>query len=202
VSGQAPSTHNAIPAIPAIPWDKVRRFWSGLSEAQPGAPQGHGGRYAGAGGARTTFDLRTIMPGGLIVLVGGLLYVIFGFCPWVTINIGCGLGLPSKVPCSVSLNAWHSGTAVFSAIMFLLAAGAFLAKALKVMPAAKVPLEMIAFGAAVLGDLFFLIAFFSVPAGRFGYARGWGLWIDLLVVVGINVGAVLQFIKGRVNPGV
>jgi hypothetical protein len=85
--------------------------------------------------------------------------------------------------------------------MFLVAAGAFLLKALKVTPTPKVPAEVIALGAVVLGDLFFLIAFFSVPAGRFGFARGWGLWVDLVVVAGITVGAVLQFIKGRVQPG-
>ena len=88
-------------------------------------------------------------------------------------------------------------SAVLLAILFLLAAGVFLAKALKVIPAPKVPLEMVALGAVVLGDLFFLIAFFSVPAGFFGISRGWGLWIDLVVAIAITAGAVLQFLGSR-----
>jgi hypothetical protein len=139
------------------------------------------------------------MPGGLIVLVGSLLYVIFGFFPWWTINIVSGLGSYGIPSSSVSFNAWRSGSAVFSAIVFLVAAGAFLLKALKVIPAPKVPLEMIALGAVVLGDLLFLIAFFDVPSFA---SRGWGMWVDVVVLVGINVGAVLQFIRARVHPGV
>jgi hypothetical protein len=160
------------------------------------------GQYAGAGGSGITFDRREIGPGGLIVLAGGLLYCVFGFFPWYVQNIDCGLVGPG-IPCAVSLNAWRSGTALFSAILFLLAAGAFLAKALKVIPAPKVPLELVALGAVVLGDLFFLIAFFSVPAGFFGISRGWGLWIDLVVAIAITAGAVLQFLGSRrANPAV
>jgi hypothetical protein len=173
---------------------------------QPAAPHVQGGQYAGAGGSGITFDLPAILPGGLIVLVGAFLYCVFGFFPWYTINIDCGL-VPAGVPCAVNYNAWRSGTAVFSAIVFLLAAGVFVVKALRGIPAPKLPLEMIALGAVALGDLFFLIAFFSVPAGSFGFGRGWGLWIDLLVVLGINAGAVLQFLlkggllKGGLRPG-
>jgi hypothetical protein len=136
------------------------------------------------------------MPGGLMVLAAALLYCVFGFFPWYTQNFGCGLpDLPQGVPCSVSFNAWRRESAVFSAIVFLLAGGAFLVKARKGIPAPKVPLDLIALGAVVLGDLFFLITFFSVKAGTFGIARGWGLWVDLVVVIGINGGAVLQFIS-------
>jgi hypothetical protein len=166
----------------------------------PNLPPPPGGQYAAAGSPGISFDLAAIMPGGLIVLAGGLLYCVFGFFPWYTQNIDCGIA-PPGVPCAISLNAWRSGTAVFSAILFLLAAGVFVAKALKVIPAPKVPLELAALAAVVLGDLFFLIAFFSVPAGFFGISRGWGLWIDLVVVIAINVGAVLQFLhKGRAQP--
>lgn len=164
--------------------------------SQPVAPQGHSGQYAGAAGSGITFDPRAIMPGGLIVLAGGVLYCVFGFFPWYVQNIDCGIA-PPGVPCAVSLNAWRSGTALFSAILFLAAAGVFLAKALKVIPAPKVPLELVALGAVVLGDLFFLIAFFSVPAGFFGISRGWGLWIDLVIVIAITAGAVLEFLGSR-----
>ena len=63
-------------------------------------------------------------------------------------------------------------------------------------------MELIALGAVVLGDILFLIALVSVTAGILGIARGWGLWLDLVVLIGINVGAVLQFIKSRAHPGV
>ncbi len=168
----------------------------------PNVPPPQGRQYAAAAGSGIAFDTREVMPGGLIVLVGGLLYCVFGFFPWYVQNIDCGM-VPPGVPCAVNLDAWHSGTAVLSAILFLLAAGAFLAKALKVIPAPKVPLELVALGAVVLGDLFFLIAFFSVPAGFFGISRGWGLWIDLVVVIAITAGAVLQFLGSRrANPAV
>lgn len=161
----------------------------------PNMPPPQGRQYA-AGGSGIAFDRREIMPGGLIVLAGGLLYCVFGFFPWYVQNIDCGM-VPPGIPCAVALDAWRSGTAVFSAILFLLAAGVFLAKALKVIPAPKVPLELLALGAVVLGDLFFLIAFFSVPAGFFGISRGWGLWVDLAVVIAITAGAVLQFLGSR-----
>jgi hypothetical protein len=168
----------------------------------PNMPPPQGRQYAAAGGSGLAFDRREIMPGGLIVLAGGLLYCVFGFFPWYVQNIDCGM-VPPGVPCAVALNAWHSGTALFSAILFLVAAGVFLAKALRAIPAPKVPLELVALGAVVLGDLFFLIAFFSVPAGFFGISRGWGLWIDLAVVIAITAGAVLQFVGSRrANPAV
>ena len=168
----------------------------------PNVPPPHGPQYAAAGGSGIAFDAREITPGGLIVLVGGLLYCVFAFFPWYVQDIDCGIA-PPGVPCAISFNAWHSGTALLSAVLFLLAAGVFLAKALKVIPAPKVPLELAALGAVALGDLFFLIAFVSFPAGLFGFARGWGLWLDLVVVIAINVGAVLQFLrKGRAQPAV
>lgn len=196
-SGQPAGDHNSIPAVPVIPSDKFRAFWSGLSGAQAAARQRPRYQHAGTRGAQTTFDVPAIMPGGLMVLLGGLLYGVFGFFPWWTINIVSGLssyGIPSS---SVSFNAWRSGTATFSAIVFLLAAGAVLIKALRIIPAPKIPLELIALGAVALGDLLFLIAFFDAQPFT---SRGWGMWIDVVLVIGINVGAVFQFIKSRVNP--
>jgi hypothetical protein len=137
------------------------------------------------------------MPGGLVVLVGGLLYVVLGFFPWWTINITSGLksyGIPAS---SLSFNAWHRGAGAFSVILLVLAAAAFLAKALKVIPP-TIRVELIALGAVVLADLFFLVAFFDVPSFA---SRGWGMWTALVVLLAINVGAVLQFIKGRAHPG-
>jgi hypothetical protein len=157
----------------------------------PGAPQNYGGQYAGPGGSRAGFDLRAIMPGGLIAIVGALLYLVFSFFPWYTIYNYCPFGPAFGVPCSVTLSAWDQGSAVSSVILFLLAGVAFFLKAAKVIPP-KVPLEMIALGLVVLGDIFFVVAFFSTSGGL---SRGWGLWIDLVVLIVINVGAVLQFIS-------
>ena len=160
------------------------------SYGQPAAPQGYGGGYGGAGGSRVGFDLRTIAPGGLIAVVGGILYFVFSFFPWYSIHLWvCD---PSfGVPCQVNLNAWDRGSATFSVIIFLLVALAFLIKALRVIRP-SVPLELIALAAIVLGDVLFLTAFFSTPEGL---SRGWALWVELVVVLAINLGGIVQFIK-------
>src|ERR1700722_9056635 len=224
-SRQAAGTHNPVPAAPAMPaWDNVRRFVSGLSDPRqggdnrgsqggyqppsshgrpqggygpPAAPQGHD-PYSRARGSLSTFDLQKILPGGLIALVGGLLYVVVSFFPWYTINI-CSASMCGN-EMSVTKNAWDRGPATFSVLLFLLVAGIFLVTALQVIPAPKVPLELIALGAVVLGDIFFLVSLISVPPAITGLSRGWGLWVALVLVVGINVGAVLQFNKGRARP--
>jgi hypothetical protein len=71
-------------------------------------------------------------------------------------------------------------------------AAAFGVKALKVVPP-RIPLEIIALGLVLAGDIFFLFAFFNGVAGPI--SRGFGLWMDLLAAIAINVGAVLQFRK-------
>jgi hypothetical protein len=153
---------------------------------QPAAPPG----YAGPGGSRVAFDLGTIAPGGLIAVIGGILYFVFSFFPWYSIHAWvCD---PSfGVPCQVNLNAWDRGSGAFSVIIFLLVALVFLTKALKVIRP-NFPLEIVALAAIALGDIFFLIAFFTTPDGL---SRGWGLWTDLVVVLAINLGGVVQFIK-------
>jgi hypothetical protein len=149
---------------------------------QPGVPPGYHGQLAGAGGSGAVFDLRTITPGGLMAVVGGLLYFVFSFCPWYTAR---------WLDEDISANAWHRASGVWSVLIFLVVALAFVVRALKVIPP-KIPLEVITLGLVVVGDIFFLVAFLDVPGA---VSRGWGLWLDLLFVLVINVGAVLQFIK-------
>jgi hypothetical protein len=110
-------------------------------------------------GTGIAFNLQKILPGGLIALVGGLLYVVVSFFPWYIIQLCYGLG----VPCVTSTrNAWDRGPATFSVLLFLLVAVIFVVMALQVV-APKVPLEMIALGAVVLGDILFLVSLISLP---------------------------------------
>jgi Protein of unknown function (DUF2510) len=153
---------------------------------QPAAPPGYRGQLVDPGGSGGVFDLRTIVPGGLMAVVGGLLYFVVSFCPWYTDNADLGFETFRE-----TANAWDRGSGAWSAIIFLLVALAFVVKALKVVPT-KLQLEMISLGLVVVGDIFFLVAFLDVPGD---VSRGWGLWIDLIVVLVINAGAVLQFIK-------
>ncbi|MDT5010531.1 MAG: hypothetical protein QOH57_2148 [Mycobacterium sp.] len=158
-----------------------------------GPPPGYGGQHGG-GPSSGGFDLHKIMPGGVIALAGGLLYLVFSFFPWYTIG-GCGGfdGSSFGIECpTISINAWHGGLAIFSVILFVLVAGAFLVKALGVIPP-SVPLEIIALGLAVLADVFFLVAFFDTASGF--VTRGWGMWAALALAVLTTVGAVLEFIK-------
>jgi hypothetical protein len=157
---------------------------------QPAGPPGHGGNHGGAGSSRVVFDAQTIVPGGLIAIVGGLLYFVFSFFPWYAIHVWfCDPSL--GVPCQVNLNAWDRGSATCSVIIFLFVALAFVAKALKLVRP-TFPLEVIALAAILLGDVLFLTAFFTTPDGL---SRGWGLWIDLVVLLAINLGGVIQFIR-------
>ncbi|HEY7050517.1 MAG TPA: hypothetical protein VH496_00065 [Mycobacterium sp.] len=153
-----------------------------------------GGYPPGGGRPGASFDLRSIMPGGLLVLAGGLLYFVFSFFPWYTVDFCGDFNVPNAYgfSCSVSANAWDRGVATFSVIVFLLVALAFLVKALRVVPP-RVPLELIALGLVVLGDIFFLISFFNTQ----GTSRGWGLWVALVLWILINVGAVLEVLKAR-----
>jgi hypothetical protein len=157
---------------------------------RPDAPPGYGAQYVGTGAPQIIFDLRAITPGGLTAVGGAFFYFVFSFFPWYT-TYHCPLGPFFEVSCMVSRNAWDRGSAVLSVLIFLLAAVTFVVKALRIIPP-KVPLDIIALGMVVLGDVFFLVAFFDKPDG---FSRGWGLWIGLVGLLAVNLGAVLQFIK-------
>lgn len=148
---------------------------SGSGQPVPRPAQSFGGSGAGA-----SFNRSAIAPGGLIAAAGGLVYFVFSFFPWYTVE---WLG---------SINAWQRASSLWSVIIFGLVAVAFGVKALGVIPP-RIPLEIIALGLVVVGDLFFLFAFFNGVEGPI--SRGVGLWIDLLAAIAINVGAVLQFRK-------
>lgn len=152
----------------------------------PGMPPGYHGHPPGGPGG--TIDLGAIAPGGLMAVVAGVLYFVFSFCSWYTYSVDLPYG---GVLESYSGNAWNRGSGVWSALIFLLVAIAFAVKALKVVPP-NIPLEIIAFGLVVLGDIFFLFAFLDVPEP---ISRGWGMWVCLAAVAVITAGAVLQFIK-------
>jgi hypothetical protein len=163
-------------------------YWDGRSwvpapsggYGQPGPAPGGRGQLARAGSSGAVFDVGAIAPGGLMAAVGGLLFFVFSFCPWYTVRF---FGLEA--------NAWDRGSGVWSVLIFVVVGLAFAVRALKVI-SPKIPLEIIALGLVVLGDIFFLVALLDVPRG---VSMGWGLWIDLVVALVINVGAVLQFIK-------
>ena len=152
---------------------------------QPAVPPGYRGQPQGGSGA--SIDLRAIAPGGLMAVVGAALYFVFSFFTWYTYTES----LLGQDIAEFTGNAWHRTSGVWSVLIFLLVPLLFVVKALKVVPR-KIPLEMIALGVVVLADIFFLVAFLDVPDP---VSRGWGLWIELVLVLVINVGAVLQFMK-------
>lgn len=160
----------------------------------PAVPPGYSGQRPGGSGI--SFDLRTIMPGGLMAIVGALLYFIFSFFAWYTATVD--VGLLSEDIRSISGNAWGRASGVWSVLIFLLVAVVFVVKALRVLPS-KIPLEMIAAALTVVADIFLLVALIDIPNPNVGgpnpFTRGWGLWVDFAVALVINAGVVLQFIK-------
>ena len=152
---------------------------------QPAVPPGYRGQPQGGSGAN--IDLRAIVPGGLMAVVGAALYFVFSFGTWYTYTESL-LGTDIA---EFTGNAWHRASGVWSVLIFLLVPLLFVLRALKVVPR-KIPLEMIALGVVVLADVFFLVAFLDVPDP---ISRGWALWVELVLVLVITVGAVLQFMK-------
>jgi hypothetical protein len=153
--------------------------------SQPAAPPGYRGQPQGGSGAG--IDLRAIAPGGLMAVVGAALYFVFSFFTWYSYTetfLGEDIA-------QFTGNAWHRTSGVWSVLIFLLVPLLYVVRALKVVPR-KLPLEIIALGVVVLADIFFLVAFLDVPGP---VSRGWALWIELVLVLVINVGAVLQFLK-------
>ncbi|HZQ33010.1 MAG TPA: hypothetical protein VFB19_14900 [Mycobacterium sp.] len=150
-----------------------------------------GGPYGPPQGSAAGLDLKKIMPGGLIAVVGSLLYFVFSFFAWYTLNICEGMGLGDDFPCTATRNAWDRGPALISVLLFLLVAAIFVVSALQVIPP-RVPLGLFALGAVLLADIFFLVSLISVP---WPWSRGWGLWVSLVLAIVITVGAVLQFIS-------
>lgn len=156
-----------------------------------GQQPGYGQPAYGQGGGMS-FDLAAIKPGGLVAAVAMVVAFVLSFMPWYVPDCG---SVPSEFrsaceQADVHGVAWDRGIAWFSVILFVLVGLAYVTKALKVVPA-NVPLELMALVVTALGDLFFLISFFKLD----GTARGWALYLSLLVVVALNVGAVLEFRK-------
>lgn len=160
----------------------------------PAVPSGYYGQPRGGAGA--SFDLRTIVPGGLMAILGGLFYFIFSFSTWYKATVD--VGILSEDIRSLSSNAWGRASGVWSVLIFLLVAVAFVVKALRLVPP-KIPLEMIAAGLVVVADIFLLVALIDIPNPNVGgpnpFSRGWGIWVDFGFALLINAGVVLQFIK-------
>lgn len=183
--------------------DQPEGFNPGTNPPSGPNPSYQGGHYPPPpsygqpqGGSGAGFDLRTIVPGGLMAIVGGLLFFIFSFFTWYTATVD--VGILSQDIRTLTGNAWGRASGVWSVLIFLLVAVMFVVKALRVVPS-KVPLEMIAAGLAVIADIFFLVALIDVPNPNVGgpnpFSRGWALWVELIVVLVINAGVVLQFLK-------
>jgi hypothetical protein len=152
---------------------------------QPAVPPGYGGQPQG--GSRGSIDWGAIVPGGLMAAVGAALYFVFSFFTWYSYTET----LLGEDIAQFTGNAWHRTSGVWSVLIFLLVPVLFVLKALKVVPP-RIPVETIALGVVVLADIFFLVAFLDVPDP---VSRGWALWIELVLVLVISVGAVLQFMR-------
>jgi hypothetical protein len=182
-----------------------------------GQPPGYGpqqgwGQQPGYGDAQQQsgrglkFDLESIMPGGLVAIASGLLLFVISFFKWWGPSsklCGAADSLPSDVPsgCSaVKFDAWDRGITTFALILALLIVALFVVKALHLLPAV-VPAELVAAGLLVLVDIFFLVTFISksvkgVPSGYSDYlARGWALYVGLLLVLALNAGVILALLR-------
>jgi len=143
--------------------------------------QGYGGGYPGAAPS-IPFDLGLIKPGGVMVVVGGVLYFVFSFFTWY-ITGGCVFGV-----CVWSKwNAWSSGMATTSVIIFLIVALVYVGKAFKIV-GPSIPVEIIALAGILIGDIFAFASFVNTNA-----SYGWAMYLDGLFLVAINVGGILQF---------
>lgn len=147
-----------------------------------GQPQ-YGGYGAGPGGS-ASFDMRKVIPGGLVAIVGGVLLFIFSFFPWYG---ACA----QYIDVCIYFSAWDYGVALFSVILLVIASVASLLRAVPAIPA-SLPLELIALGAVALGDILFLISLATTPLGA---PRAWALWVALVLCLAINAGVILQFLR-------
>ena len=123
--------------------------------------------------------------GTKIILVAAVVLVVTGFFPWYTWSFG---------PISFSENGWHSWSII--AILLGLAMGAVIAVQNLVEPN-PLPANVggfswpkIMLGAAVVAALCVLIKLISGPTGS---SAGFGLWLGIIAVAGLVVGAFLDF---------
>jgi hypothetical protein len=185
---------------------------------QPGYGQaGYGAPQSNSGGI--SFDLQSIMPGGVIAIASGLLLFIVSFFPWIGTNIdklceqeaGSLGSLPgagdvvqecknSAGAVTRSLWGWPDrGIAKFAMILAIVVIAIYVVKALKVLPA-KLPLDLIGAGALVLADVLFLVTFISKGQGGDFLSRQWGQYLGILFWLGLNVGVVMSVMaSGGIN---
>jgi hypothetical protein len=154
-----------------------------------GTPQSSGGM---------SLNLRSIMPGGLVAIVSGVLLFVVSFFKWWGADLGalCGDTPFGGDTCralvgDVSFSAWRRGVTTFALILALVIAIAFVLKALQVLPA-RVPVELTAAGVLVVADICFLITFAAQPKGT---SPGWAMWVGLLLAVGLNVGVIMALMS-------
>ena len=174
-----------------------------------GQPPGYGqqpgyGTPPASGGM--SFNLQSIMPGGMIAIVSGILLFVVSFFHWWTPNVDklcsdIGLGGVGdecrRLYGGTGASAWDRGVTTFALILTLVIVAAFVVKALKLLPA-SVPLELIAAGLLVLADIFFLITFISKAvkgASSDIISRGWPLYAGLVLVLALNVGVIMALMK-------
>src|SRR5262249_38025618 len=157
-----------------------------------------------AGGPK--FDLQSIMPGGAIAVASGALLFIITFFHWWVPNVGtiCKDFPAGESACRTlyhtdeGVNAWGRGITTFALLLALAIALVFVVKALHLLPAA-LPVELISAALLVLADIFFLITFVSKSGinGAPGdyVARGWALYLGLLLVLALNAGVILALMN-------
>ena len=176
--------------------------------AQPGyGPQTYGQQGYGQSGygqpaasRRIGFDPQSIMPGGLIAIISGVLLFVVSFFKWWG---------PSSKFCQVFdgqfdiscqdlyYSAWHRGITTFALILTAVIVLIFVVKAVL---RAAIPAEFIAAGVLVLADIFFFITFlskkFDSQISDTGFvSRGWAQWVGLVLVLALNAGVILALLS-------
>src|SRR5262249_30693674 len=136
---------------------------------------------------------------------GALLFIISFFHWWVP-NVGtiCKDFPAGESACRTlyhtdeGVNAWGRGITTFALLLALAIALVFVVKALHLLPAA-LPVELISAALLVLADIFFLITFVSksgIKGAPGDYvARGWALYLGLLLVLALNAGVILALMN-------
>jgi peptidoglycan/LPS O-acetylase OafA/YrhL len=132
-------------------------------------------------------DLRRLRAGEWITAVAGALLLASLFAPWY--------GTPDA-------SGWEA-LAVNDVVLALLAAGAcalFVVTASQGVPVLPIVFDALVGVAALVGLVLVLVRVAALPEGA--DSREWGLWLALVAVIGVNVGAWIAMRDERLSkPG-
>lgn len=162
-----------------------------------------GPSYGGYAGRPPGPDLAAVNPLDWAAVAAGSLAFIFSFVSFYTADVTLNFA-GQHIGQSASESAWHGFFGWFGVLLAL--AAALLIAASVLMPTATLPAQtrLVVFGGFVLALIFLIVAAFVTPGAstsstlpvRFSvdYGRGFGYWVDLILVA---IGAVVSFLASQ-----